>query len=56
MLNEILEGVLAGISLALMIVIIVESSRSISEKKRRQKLGLTDYYDQPIRGNKEDTH
>lgn len=56
MFNEILEGVLGGISLALMIVLVIESSRAISERKRRHKMGLTDYYDQPIRGNKEDTH
>ena len=56
MLYEVLEGIVGGISFALIILIIVESSRSISEKKRRQKMGLTDYYDQPIKKDKEDKH
>lgn len=41
-----------SIFLCSMFLVVWESCRMIDEKKQRQRKGLTDYYDNPIKKNK----
>jgi hypothetical protein len=54
MFLEIVQGILITVSLVLLLIAILESSKMISEKKKRQRMGLTDYYDRPIEKEKEE--
>ena len=47
-----------GFSIVILIImglIVLESNKMISEKKERQRKGLTDYYDNPIEKNDQTT-
>lgn len=44
-----METIAGIVILLIMNWFVWESSKMISEKKQRQRLGLTDYYDNPIK-------
>ena len=46
---EIIQHGFAIVILIIMAWVVWESSKMISEKKERQRKGLTDYYDMPIK-------
>lgn len=48
MLPDITNALMGIGVLLFMLAIVIESSKMISEKKERQRKGLTDYYDNPI--------
>ena len=48
---EFIQGFIAIIFLIIMSWIVLESTMIIEEKKQRQRKGLTDYYDNPIKQN-----
>ena len=52
MMLDILQYGFALILLFVMFVMVRESTKMISEKKERRRKGLTDYYDNPIKGDK----
>lgn len=52
MMLDILQYGFALILLFVMFVMAWESTKMISEKKERRRKGLTDYYDNPIKGDK----
>jgi hypothetical protein len=54
MIFEALQIIFAVIFFTVSVFVLIESSRSISEKKKRQRMGLTDYYDRPIEKKKEE--
>ena len=54
MFIEIVQGILITVSVLVLLFLVLESAKMISEKKKRQKMGLTDYYDRPIEKNKEE--
>jgi hypothetical protein len=55
MMFDIILDVVALIILGAMAWIVWESSVMISEKKDRQRKGITDYYDNPIVKEKDET-
>ena len=52
---DIILDVVALIILGIMGWVVWETSVMISEKKERQRKGLTDYYDNPIKKDKNET-
>ena len=46
---DIIQYGIAIVILIIMAWVVWESSKMISEKKERQRKGLTDYYDMPIK-------
>ena len=55
MMFDIILDVVALIILGAMAWFCWESSVMISEKKERQRKGLTDYYDNPIKKERDET-
>lgn len=51
MTQEMFEIIFGVIICLLMVVAVWESCKMISEKKERQRKGLTDYHDNPIKKN-----
>lgn len=60
LLNDILVILVQAILFVLLLLVAYGSCVMVSEKKERQRKGLTDYYDNPIAKNKcmggEDDH
>ena len=52
---EIIQMILGFIIIAGMAWVVWESSVMIEEKKERQRKGLTDYYDMPIKKKDDET-
>jgi Na+-transporting methylmalonyl-CoA/oxaloacetate decarboxylase gamma subunit len=55
MLLDIIQHGFALLVLAVLALVVWESSKMISEKKERQRKGLTDYYDNPIKKENNET-
>ena len=55
MMFDIILDVVALIILGVMVWVVWESSVMISEKNERRRKGLTDYYDNPIKKEKDET-
>lgn len=51
-MQEAISIILGLVLLSAMLFVVWQSSVMISEKKERQRKGLTDYYDNPITKNK----
>ena len=49
---DLIQYGFALILLFVMFVVVWESTKMVSEKKERRRKGLTDYYDNPIKGDK----
>lgn len=47
-----IEMILSGLILTVMLWFAFESNAMVSEKRERQRKGLTDYYDNPIEKDK----
>lgn len=47
-----IESIFTVLVICVMLFVVWQSSLMISEKKERQRKGLTDYYDNPIKKNK----
>ena len=45
----IINYAFGGVILALLSVLVWESSKALHERKMRRRMGLTDYYDNPIK-------
>ena len=54
MMIDILQYGFAILILIIMLMAVWESTKMVSEKKYRQRKGLTDYYDNPIKGDKDE--
>ena len=54
MMIDILQYGFAILILIIMLMAVWESTKMISEKKERRRKGLTDYYDNPIKGDKDE--
>jgi Na+-transporting methylmalonyl-CoA/oxaloacetate decarboxylase gamma subunit len=52
---EIIQHGFALLVLAVLAVVVWESSKMIGEKKERQRKGITDYYDNPIKKENNET-
>ena len=52
---DFIQGFMAVIILIIMAWVVWETSKMIDEKKQRQRKGLTDYYDNPIKKEKDET-
>jgi hypothetical protein len=52
---DVIQGFMAIIILTVMAWVVWETSKMIDEKKQRQRKGLTDYYDNLIKKEKDET-
>ena len=52
---DFIQGFMAVIILIIMAWVVWETSKMIDGKKQRQRKGLTDYYDNPIKKEKDET-